>query len=240
MIAMAASASTTAKRDGTTFFASEAKALLSVLPELRAFDDQGVAQFLNYGSTLDGRTLFRNVQLLPGGSLWTFDGTASGVRNQYFRPAVWESLPTLESNVFDSKFEETFRRVLPGYLRSDSNIGISLTGGLDTRMIMACIPDGGVKPVCYTFGGLTGETQDATIGGPGGSHVRTRAPYIAYWRGFPFELRSLRRSHGVRYGWICRRVGCTRNILYRASEAAIPCSIDRKFRKRDSSRRVDT
>ena len=51
----------------TTFFASEAKALLSVLPELRSLDDQGVAQFLAYGSTLSGRTLFRKVELLPGG-----------------------------------------------------------------------------------------------------------------------------------------------------------------------------
>src|SRR5437899_6932001 len=38
----------------TTFFASEAKALLAVLPELRALDDEGVAQFLSYGSTLNG------------------------------------------------------------------------------------------------------------------------------------------------------------------------------------------
>src|SRR5687768_14417966 len=40
-------------RDGF-FFASEAKALLRVLPELRTFDDNGLAQFLAYGSTLDG------------------------------------------------------------------------------------------------------------------------------------------------------------------------------------------
>jgi asparagine synthase (glutamine-hydrolysing) len=149
---------------GTTFFASEAKALLSVLPELRALDNQGVAQFLSYGSTLDGRTLFHKVQLLPGGSLWTFDGSASGVKNQYFRPEVWESLPALTKDVFDLKFEETFRRIVPGYLTSDSTVGISLTGGLDTRMIMACIPTAGVNLVCYTFGGLTGETEDSRLG----------------------------------------------------------------------------
>jgi asparagine synthase (glutamine-hydrolysing) len=31
---------------------------------------------------------------------------------------------------------------------------------LDTRMIMACLPDTGKKPVCYTFSGETGETFD--------------------------------------------------------------------------------
>ena len=48
-----------------TYFASEAKALLRVLPELRAFDREGVAQFLTFGCTLGQRTLFRGVQLLP-------------------------------------------------------------------------------------------------------------------------------------------------------------------------------
>src|SRR5437867_754321 len=55
------------------FFASEAKALLRVLPELREFDQEGVAQFLSFGCTLGNRTLFRGVQLLPGASLWSFE-----------------------------------------------------------------------------------------------------------------------------------------------------------------------
>ena len=51
--------------EDTVFFASEAKALLRVLPELRAFDREGVAQFLAFGCTLGQRTLFQGVQLLP-------------------------------------------------------------------------------------------------------------------------------------------------------------------------------
>jgi len=46
------------------FFASEAKALLRVLPELREFDQEGVTQFLAFGCTLEGRTLFRGVRLV--------------------------------------------------------------------------------------------------------------------------------------------------------------------------------
>ena len=64
-----------------TYFASEAKALLRILPELRAFDEEGVAQFLNYGCTLEWRTLFRGVQLLPGGSLWSFQSGNCHKRN---------------------------------------------------------------------------------------------------------------------------------------------------------------
>ena len=51
------------EKNGAVYFASEAKALLAVLPELRAFDDTGVAQFLAFGSTLGGHTLFRGLRL---------------------------------------------------------------------------------------------------------------------------------------------------------------------------------
>src|SRR6266446_2399973 len=142
-----------------TYFASEAKALLRILPELRGFDEEGVAQFLNYRCTLDWRTLFRGVQLLPGASVWSFEGGRCQKR-KYFSPATWESQPTLSIESFESQFQETFKKILPRYFQSDSKIGISLTAGLDTRMIMACRPHTADEPVCYTFSGKNGQTLD--------------------------------------------------------------------------------
>ena len=144
-----------------TYFASEAKALLRILPELRAFDEEGVAQFLNYGCTLEWRTLFRGVQLLPGGSLWSFE-SGNCHKRKYFSPETWEAQPTLTAEAFEAEFEETFKRILPRYFESSSKIGISLTGGLDGRMIMACRPPD-EKLICYTFDGKKGETLDARL-----------------------------------------------------------------------------
>jgi len=146
------------------YFASEAKALLRVLPGTRAFDEQGVAQFLAHGCTLEGRTLFEGIHLLPGASLWSFEGGKSHKRT-YFSPGIWESQPLLSAEGFEARFQETFKRILPRYFESDSGIGISLTGGLDTRMIMACLPDTGEKPLCYTFSGENGETLDDRLAG---------------------------------------------------------------------------
>jgi asparagine synthase (glutamine-hydrolysing) len=56
-----------------------------------------------------------------------------------------------------------FARVLPGYFESDARAGIALTGGLDTRMIMACLPRTASPPVCDTYAGVTGETRDARV-----------------------------------------------------------------------------
>jgi asparagine synthase (glutamine-hydrolysing) len=141
------------------YFASEAKALLRVRPELREFDDEGLAQHLGFGCTLEWRSLFRGVSLLPAGSVWSFE---NGIcrKEKYFSPATWESMPPLSAEEFNARFQQVFKRILPRYVETDSKIGISLTAGLDSRMIMACLPPTSQKPVCYTFTGEVGETLD--------------------------------------------------------------------------------
>ena len=151
------------EKDGATYFASEAKALLRAFSELREFDDEGVAQFLAYGCTLGGRTLFKGIRFLPGGSLWSFDAAGATSKKRYFHPEQWEPLPPLTENAFENAYLAAFRRALPRYVNSTTNVGIALTGGLDTRMIMARILATGVRPVCYTFAGTSGETLDVRL-----------------------------------------------------------------------------
>ena len=147
--------------DGT-FFASEAKALLAVLPELRSFDADGLADFLRFGCTLENRTLFRGVRLLPAASQWLFE-TGCCRKSSYFTPQVWESQAAVGEQEFDDEFAATFQRILPRYLTKTSSLGISLTAGLDTRMIMACLPNSVPNPVCYTFAGEKKTTLDARL-----------------------------------------------------------------------------
>jgi asparagine synthase (glutamine-hydrolysing) len=146
------------------YFASEAKALLAVLPDCRALSDQGVAQFLAFGCTHGDQTLFRGVSLLEGGSLWSFD--RSGRRKQrYMTPTGLEQQPALSGEGFNEEFTATFRRVLPRYVGDGVDVGISLTAGLDTRMIMACLPSTSRRPITYTFSGRHERTLDERIAG---------------------------------------------------------------------------
>lgn len=144
-------------------FASEAKSLLRILPDTRAFDEDGVAQFLNFGCTLGTRTLFRGISLVEGASAWTFERGATR-RRRYFTPSEWERQPSLSAAVFRERLEANFTQWLTRYVRGASRIGISLTGGLDSRMIMSALPALTSSPVCYTFAGPQGETLDARIG----------------------------------------------------------------------------
>jgi asparagine synthase (glutamine-hydrolysing) len=144
------------------YFASEVAPLFRVLPHLREFDQEGVNQFLAVGCTLDGQTLFRGVRLLPAASAWSV-ATGKCVKKTYFSPKTWEAQPVLSPRDYQSRFQETFSRIVPRYFASDSRVGIALTAGLDSRMALACRPSLMHLPVCYTYGGRTGETLDARI-----------------------------------------------------------------------------
>lgn len=147
---------------GDFYFASEAKALLRILPELREFDAEGIAQFLKFGCALDQKTIFRGIEILPGGSLWTFEN-GNCRKEKYFSPGMWENKPQLSAEDFEAKFQDTFKKCLPRYFYGGSKIGIALTGGLDTRMIMACRPQDNINQIGYTFAGEGGETLDEKI-----------------------------------------------------------------------------
>jgi asparagine synthase (glutamine-hydrolysing) len=150
-------------KSGLFHFASESKAILRVKPGLREFDLQGLAQFLNFGSTLEERTLFKGISLLPPASVWEFAPGASVRKKTYFRSQDWQIDPSIGPESFQEKFDESFCRVLPRYFQGRLRPGISLTGGWDTRMIVAghrAAP--GTLP-CFTFANATGDTVDVQI-----------------------------------------------------------------------------
>ena len=149
--------------DGAFMFASEAKAILSIRPETRAFDPQGLGQFLGFGSVFDNRTLFAGLSLVPAASCWTMKGPSTIDKQQYFHPSRWTERPPLDSTRFYSALRETVAGVLPSYFRSTVPVGISLTAGLDTRIIMAGRPGQAAPMPSYTYGGATRECHDVQI-----------------------------------------------------------------------------
>ena len=145
------------------YCASEAKALLKICPELRELDMQGIAELLSCNCVLENRSLFKNVYLLPTASAWIFNNSIHPVKTSFFDPAIWENQPWLEKIFFYDRLQETFRRILPRYFRSNLPIAISLTGGLDTRMMMANMDLPSGKHPCYTFGSMYHDCYDVKI-----------------------------------------------------------------------------
>lgn len=144
------------------FFSSEAKSLLRVRPSLREIDPRGLGERFSCGCVLENRTLFRGLELLPGGSAWVFQHSTSPKRRSYFRPEEWEEGEALSRESFIEKLREVLGRIVPLYLGGGQPIGVSLTGGLDSRIIMAFI-DPAVKVHCYTFGSEGRDSLDVRI-----------------------------------------------------------------------------
>ncbi len=145
------------------FFSAEAKALLRILPELRRLDSQGLAESFVCGCALQGRTLFPGISLIPGGAAWTFAMGRPPRRDFYFSPESWEKQPPLEDNEYYPLFKETWARILPRYLRGREKIAVSLTGGKDSRMMMAWLDSPAGTLPCYTFGGPYRECRDVKL-----------------------------------------------------------------------------
>jgi len=146
--------------DKEFIFASEAKSLLRIRPPLRAIEPESLAQSLRFYCVMGNKSLFKGVSLLPPGSSWEFAGSAAPKKQNYFDFADWEKQPTLQPGEFYEKFDETVSRVVPSYMEGPSRVALSLTAGLDTRVVLASAGDEEGTLPCYTFGGLWGETFD--------------------------------------------------------------------------------
>ncbi len=145
------------------YFAAEAKAILAVRPELRRLDPQALGEFVACGCVLENRTLFEGIHVLPGASSWTFRRGTVEAKRSYFEPREWEEQPLLDEGPYYRQLRETFARNLPRYFDGPEPVGVSLTGGLDTRMIMAWRrPPPGSQP-CYTFGGTFRDCRDVVV-----------------------------------------------------------------------------
>ena len=146
------------------YFAAEAKAILAVRPELRTPDLRSLGELIACGCVLENRTLFERILVLPPASAWSFQGTAVPLKRTYFDPAQWEGQEAVEPESYYKEFSEVFARILPRYFNGRQQVALSLTGGLDTRMIMAWRkPAPGTLP-CYSFGGTFHDCEDVLVG----------------------------------------------------------------------------
>jgi asparagine synthase (glutamine-hydrolysing) len=145
------------------YFSSEAKSLLKVFPHLRSLDVRSLGEVFSCGSVLQNRTLFSGVSLLPGGSAWSFSNSQPTRKEKYFDRRLWEEQPALIEADYYQQLKETWQRVLPNYFPENQKAGLSLTGGVDSRMILAWAPCAAGELPCYTFSGRYRDCNDVKL-----------------------------------------------------------------------------
>jgi asparagine synthase (glutamine-hydrolysing) len=145
------------------YFSAEAKAILKVRPELRSTDPRSIGEFVVCGCVLENRTLFPGISLMPPGSAWTFRQGMLEKKSTYFEPREWEEQETLQPEEYYTQLREKFVGSLPRYFGGPEKVGVSLTGGLDTRIIMAWHKAQPNSLPCYTFGSMYRDNQDVVL-----------------------------------------------------------------------------
>lgn len=146
------------------YFASEAKAILAVRPELRSCDAKGLGEFVALSCVLEDRTIFPNIHALPAASSWTLRNGRPESRTTYFTPSQWEDQSALEPESYYKELRSVLSTTLPRYFAGPQRLGIAMTGGLDTRVILSNHPPAPGSLPGYTFGSIYRDTYDVRIG----------------------------------------------------------------------------
>ena len=149
--------------NGAFYFAAEAKAILAARPDLRVPSTQGLGEIIACSCVLENRTIFKDIAVMPAASSWSFRNGELKQKETYFAPEDWEEQTSLDVESYYQGLRESLTKGLPNYFEGPQRAGIALTGGMDTRVILAQYrPAAGSLPT-YTFGGMFGDCRDVQI-----------------------------------------------------------------------------
>jgi asparagine synthase (glutamine-hydrolysing) len=177
-------------------FASEAKALLAIQPESRRFSARGLAEFLALGCVFGEGTLYEGINRMPGGSLWTVQtGRTTAIkRERYFAPSELEAQAALPVAEYYDRLREALRHAVPKYFDGNASAALSLTGGLDSRVIMAFAQGVPGPHRAYTYDGLYRDCFDVRL-----------AREVSKVGGFEHEVLRLERDFLYRFPELAER-----------------------------------
>lgn len=139
-------------RPGLFAFAGEVKGLLAIDDVSREIDDGAVADFFAFGYALGNKTFFREIHLLPPATVLT---THDGIVHQH---TYWslEYAPVSPDRPDEAWVEEAthlLSQAVARRLQKGLTVGLPLSGGLDSRTLLAVTTQAlGVSLPTYTYG----------------------------------------------------------------------------------------
>jgi asparagine synthase (glutamine-hydrolysing) len=139
--------------NGNLLFASEAKAILQDETFKKELNDVAVAEFFSFGEFWGDKTFFRGINVLTPASILTYDGRDLSIEK------YWEFKCEPDYNLSENDVVEqlvtTFKKAVKIRMEDNLRYGVSLSGGLDSRCVVAAIDENKRKDaLAYTFGPL--------------------------------------------------------------------------------------
>ncbi len=134
---------------GELYFASEMRALKSMLPKVTP-NTEAYFQFFNLGYFIAPDTCYREVRRLRPGEILTWD---VGARRMHVE-TLQRPLPQIEDISFSEAVERTEQALsesIGAHFVADVPVGLLLSGGNDSSLIAALSTQLGKKPLAYTL-----------------------------------------------------------------------------------------
>lgn len=140
--------------DGGLLFASTIRSLLATGLVPRRRDDRSFADFYRFGHVLGDKTLFADVRLLSPGSTLVFDARAKSARvEQHWAPgSLFVDRGAHDEGADPRGVADAFVRATRLRLGHREDLGVSLSGGLDSRAVLAAMGEGARGVHSYTLG----------------------------------------------------------------------------------------
>jgi asparagine synthase (glutamine-hydrolysing) len=134
-------------------WASEIKCLLNYPGFPIEIDRNGVEDFVFFGYMLNDRTLLRNVRLLDAASILTYDLNNGGIDiDKYYTFELQPKMLLYDKEKIAEELGDIFRKAVRIRCKADIPLTVLLSGGYDSRAILAAIPDN-LSPIhTVTFG----------------------------------------------------------------------------------------
>jgi asparagine synthase (glutamine-hydrolysing) len=146
--------------DGRLSFGSEVGAILAGLKRRPSVDVRALHDLLSYGYTPSPRTLWEGVRKLAPGTMAIVESGQLRLERWYLsRPTPWQG----RLNEVDAAEElrAVYERALERQLVSDVPLGLLLSGGVDSALLLALMSRGGRRWHTYTVGyGCTLDVND--------------------------------------------------------------------------------
>jgi asparagine synthase (glutamine-hydrolysing) len=136
--------------EGEVFaWASEVKAFLALPTFTPHIDPESVNDFFGLGYLLEDRTWFTDVKLLPPGSVLSLGMQAGTIA--ILKYWGWDNIKSLPANVREdeviNELGRLFSAAVQRHSQADVPVGVSVSGGLDSRALLAAMPANGSQPI---------------------------------------------------------------------------------------------
>lgn len=134
-------------------FAPEVKAILQDKDFKKELNDETVADFFAFGEILGNKTFFKEIEVLPPASILTYEKGEISIK-QYWNFNYEPDYSKTEDEFVD-ELVITFKKAVAIRMKDNNHCGVSLSGGLDSRSVVAAIEKNKRKDVlAFTFGPL--------------------------------------------------------------------------------------